>query len=153
MNNSNSQPGEWSCKKCGANNFPRRTDCFKCHNLKDGSNQSPISDELILIKLLHRAKSVAEIIEENMQVYKRIWKQCLQLSHPQLETLIVSMAKLPASFAFDVPPLVSHCRMAAECYINFEEKKKTDPNFKQAVLPKIENIVNFVKVISVNFFN
>lgn len=153
MNNSNSQPGEWSCKKCGVNNFPRRTDCFKCHNLKDGSNQSPISDELILIKLLHRAKSVAEIIEENMQVYKRIWKQCLQLSHPQLETLIVSMAKLPASFAFDVPPLVSHCRMAAECYINFEEKKKTDPNFKQSVLPKIENIVNFVKVISVNFFN
>ena len=146
MNNSSIRPGDWSCKKCGANNFARRTDCFKCYNLKDGSNQSSISDELIMIKLLHRAKSVAEIIEQHMQVYKRVWKQCLQLSQPQLETLIVSMAKLPASFVFEVPPLVSHCRMAAERYINFEEKKKADPNFKQAVLPKIENIVNFVKV-------
>ena len=168
MNNSNSRPGDWSCLKCGANNFARRTNCFKCNNLKDGSkinpdlkgnqnispinpnlrgnpNLSPISDEIKLIKLLQKAKSVAETIEQHIEVYMSAWKQCRQLSHPQLETLIVSVAKLPASFVF-IPPLASHCRMAAACYINFEEKNKTDADFKEAVLPKIKNVINFVKV-------
>lgn len=174
INNSNSRPGDWSCTKCGANNFAHRTKCFKCNNLKDGSkinpdpkgsqnlstinpnlrgnpNLSPISDEIKLIKLLQKAKSVAETIEQHIEVYMSAWKQCRQLSQPQLETLIVSVGKLPASFVFEIPPLASHCRMAAECYINFEEKNKTDADFKEAVLPKIKNIVNFVKVYSYIF--
>lgn len=176
MNNSNSRPGDWSCTKCGANNFARRTKCFKCNNLKDGSrinsnlrgnqnilpinpnlrgnsNLSLISDEIKLVGLLRRAKSVVETIEQNIEVYMSAWKQCRQLSHPQLETLIVSLAKLPPSFVFDISLLASHCRMAAECYINFELKNKTDADFKEAVLPKIKNIVNFVKVYSFIFLN
>lgn len=174
MNNSNSRPGDWSCTKCGANNFTRRTECFKCNNLKDGSrinssrrgtqnllpikpnhrgnsNLPPISDEMELVKLLQRAKSVVQTIEQHIEVYMSAWKQCRQLSHQQLETLIVSLAKLPPSFVFDISPLASHCRMAAECYIKFEEKNKTDADFKDAVLPKIKNIVNFVKVYSFTF--
>ena len=174
MNNSNSRPGDWFCTKCGTNNFTHRTECFKCKNLKDGSrnnsnlrgnqnisaikpnlrgnsNVSPISDEIKLVRLLQRAKSVAETIEQHIEVYMSAWKQCRQLSHPQLETLIVSLAKLPPSFVFDISPLASHCRMAAECYIKFEEKNKTDVDFKEAVLPKIKNIVNFVKVYSFFF--
>ena len=81
-----------------------------------------------------------------MQVYIKAWKHCRQLSHLQLETLLVSMAKLSSSFIFDVPPLVSHCKTAAECFINFEMKNKTEIAFKEAVLPKVEIIVNFVKV-------
>ena len=154
--NSNSRPGDWLCKKCGANNFSRRPDCFKCSNLKDVSRNkpnlkgnlhlSPISDEIKLIKLLEKKKAAGRTIEQNMQVYIKAWKHCRQLSHLQLETLLVSMAKLSSSFIFDVPPLVSHCKTAAECFINFEMKNKTEIDFKEAVIPKVEIIVNFVKV-------
>ena len=156
VHNSNSRPGDWSCKNCGANNFSHRADCFKCSNLKDGSRNksylrgnvhlSPISEEIKLIKLLEKKKSDVRTIEQNTQIYIKAWKHCRQLSHLQLETLLVSMAKLPSSFIFNVPPLASHCKMAAECFINFEVKNKTEIGFKEAVLPKVEIIVNFVKV-------
>eukprot|EP00933_Yihiella_yeosuensis_P030233 TRINITY_DN23899_c0_g1_i1.p1 TRINITY_DN23899_c0_g1~~TRINITY_DN23899_c0_g1_i1.p1 ORF type:complete len:185 (-),score=30.89 TRINITY_DN23899_c0_g1_i1:74-628(-) len=29
--------GDWNCSKCGAHNFARRNECFKCHAPKDGS--------------------------------------------------------------------------------------------------------------------
>ena len=154
--NSNRRPGDWSCKNCGTNNFSRRADCSRCSNLKDGSrnkpylrgnlHSSPISEEIKLIKLLEKKKSAVKTIEQNTQVYIKAWKHCRQLSHLQLETLLVSMAKLPSSFIFDVPPLASHCKMAAECFINFEAKSRTEIDFKEAVLPKVEIIVNFVKV-------
>ena len=163
VHNSNSRSGDWSCKNCGANNFSRRADCFKCSNLKDGSRNepylrgnlhlSPISEEIKLIKLLEKKNSAVRTIEQNTQVYIKAWKHCRQLSHLQLETLLVSMAKLPSSFIFDVPPLVSHCKVAAECFINFEVKNKTEIDFKEAVLPKIEIIVNFVKVCTTVCFH
>lgn len=157
MNNSNSQPGDWSCTKCGTNNFSRRTDCFKCQNPKNGSinsnqslsgnpNLSSIGDEKKLIKLLGKAKSAVKTVEQNIQVYIKAWKHSRQLSYHELETLIVSLAKLPSSFVFENPPLACHCRVAVECYINFAQKNKEDVDFAQNVLPKIENIVHFVKV-------
>merc|ERR1712100_943480 len=30
------RPGDWACEKCGANNFARRTECFKCGAAKPG---------------------------------------------------------------------------------------------------------------------
>ncbi|KAI8386900.1 hypothetical protein BD560DRAFT_430832 [Blakeslea trispora] len=35
-NGGNSEPreGDWSCEKCGASNFSRRNECFKCHAQK-----------------------------------------------------------------------------------------------------------------------
>mmetsp|Transcript_34668 Transcript_34668/g.80922 ORF Transcript_34668/g.80922 Transcript_34668/m.80922 type:complete len:103 (+) Transcript_34668:97-405(+) len=30
------RPGDWECPACGANNFARRSDCFKCGAQKDG---------------------------------------------------------------------------------------------------------------------
>ncbi|KAI7903444.1 uncharacterized protein BX663DRAFT_506532 [Cokeromyces recurvatus] len=36
-NNNNSKDvrdGDWTCDSCGANNFSRRNDCFKCHTQK-----------------------------------------------------------------------------------------------------------------------
>ena len=28
------RPGDWTCPSCGANNFARRTECFKCNTRK-----------------------------------------------------------------------------------------------------------------------
>ncbi|KAI8357830.1 hypothetical protein EDC96DRAFT_514610 [Choanephora cucurbitarum] len=32
--NSEPREGDWSCEKCGASNFSRRNECFKCHAQK-----------------------------------------------------------------------------------------------------------------------
>ena len=105
-----------------------------------------MGDEKKLIKLLGKTKSVVKTNEQNIQVYIKAWKHSQQLSYHELETLIVSLAKMPSSFLFEHPPLACHCRVAVECYINFAQKNKGDVDFAENVLPKIENIVHFVKV-------
>ena len=81
-----------------------------------------------------------------MQVYLNAWKHSKKFNAQQLETLIVSMAKLPFSFHFETPPIVTHYKVIAELYIAHHEKKKSDIAFAENVLPKIDNIINFVKV-------
>ncbi|CAL5219459.1 g1294 [Coccomyxa viridis] len=40
-NDSNSKPGDWPCPACGANNFARRTECFRCDEPRPGHLPGP----------------------------------------------------------------------------------------------------------------
>lgn len=42
------RPGDWECPGCGANNFSRRLDCFKCQKIKPGgASNSKFKDDWI----------------------------------------------------------------------------------------------------------
>ena len=203
--------GDWDCSACGANNYSRRTECFKCRTPKDSNMSGPqghagsrdgrnrgrggpsrgsggggrggaggqggsnrggrnpnglnpssgrggsynnsvnssgnaLKDASMIISLLGRGKSIQDVIRSNPGVYSQAFKYYKQLTISQVETLIITMAKLQASFHFEEPPISMYCKELVEIYVDHHSKSKSESDYAEKVTPKIEYVLHYAEV-------
>ena len=100
----------------------------------------------MIISLLERGKSIQDVIRPNPGVYCQAFKYCKQLKIFQVETLIITMGKLQASFHFEEPPISMYCKELVEIYVDHHSKSKSEFDYAEKVTPKIENVIHYAEV-------
>ncbi|XP_066921715.1 uncharacterized protein [Clytia hemisphaerica] len=148
----------WTCLACGeSGNFANRNQCYKCKTNKDGTisanaalsnparSANNIDQEIMFIQLLAKAKNIGSVVEQNSSIYRRAFKMCKQLKIHQVEILITTMAKLRASFMFEEPPMIAHCKEVVDIYVDHYAKTKGDFGYEEASVVHVEQVLYYVE--------
>lgn len=100
----------------------------------------------MIISLLERTRSIPDVIKQNPVVFRQAFKNCKLLKIHQVETLIIKMAKLQASFHFEEPPISMYCKELVDIYVDHYRKSKSESRYAETVVPKIENVLHYAEV-------